>query len=157
MKFFLLLLLIVGQLKTSGQDNQDFIKKAKWLEGTWQGLYNGAPFYEAWKIHGDSLVNYTIEIKGTDTTLLEQTSLRNRNNNIVFGKRGDWTLKRLIGNELVLENDTSKFSNRMIYLHLTNDHWFVLLEHPKSTMYYDLQRFPALDPTVDELIKKKKR
>ncbi len=138
------------------QEKQDLISKTKWLVGSWKGKDRHVTFYEAWRVQGDSLVNYTIDIKGTDTVLIEQTSLRARSGQIVFGKSGGWILKRLTQTEIVLENDTSKFSNRMIYLHLKNDRWFALLEHPKSTMYYDMERISELDGVVDNLLRKRK-
>src|SRR5215813_13063155 len=110
MKYFLPAFLFCLQIKSFAQ--VDAIKKASWLVGTWKGMNNGAPFYETWRIQNDSLVNYTIEIKNNDTIITRQTSLRSMGQKIVFGKKGDWQLKRITGNEIVLENDTSKYSNR---------------------------------------------
>ena len=126
-----------------------------WLVGTWKGMYNGAPFYETWRLQGDSLVNYTIELKNNDTVITRQTSLRWSDQKLVFGKKADWLLKRLTKTEIVLENDTSKYSNRIIYLHLENDHWFTILEHPGSTMYFDMVKKNELDAVIDRLINKK--
>ena len=126
------------------------------MVGTWKGTYNGSPFYETWRMQGDSLVNYMVEFKNTDTIITRQTSLRSNGRSIVFGKKGDWQLKRLTGNEIVLENDTSKFSNRIIYLHLENGHWFTVLEHPGSTMYFDMEKIDSLDAVIDRLINTQK-
>jgi hypothetical protein len=64
-------------------------------------------------------------------------------------------LKRITGNEIDLENDTSKYSNHIIYLHRANDHWFTILEHPASTMYYDMEKIKELDLRIDRFIDKK--
>jgi hypothetical protein len=153
MNYFLFAFLLCLQLKSFAQD--DPVKKASWLVGTWKGMYNGAPFYETWRMQNDSLVNYTIEVKNNDTVVTRQTSLRSFGGKTIFGKKGDWLLKRITGNEIVLENDTSKYSNRIIYLHLANDHWFTILEHPGSTMYYDMEKIREFDLRIDRFIDKK--
>ena len=153
MRYLIFVFLFCSQQNSFGQN--DSIKKASWLVGTWKGMHNGAAFYESWRMRDDSLVNYTIEIKNSDTIVIRQTSLRNNGNSIVFGKKGDWQLKRITRNEIVLENDTSKYSNRIIYLHLENGHWFTVLEHPGSTMYYDMERMEELDRVIDRLIIRK--
>ena len=138
-------------------DHENFIDEAKWLVGSWSGHHNGSPFYEAWRIHKEALINFTIEIKKGDTLVVEQTSLRANQHKIVFGKKGDWLLKRITRNEIVLENDSAKYSNRIIYLHLDNDHWFTVLESPGFTMYFDMVRFPELEAVVNRFIKKNKK
>jgi hypothetical protein len=152
---FLFFILLTCQKKSLSQiKQQDVIEKAKWLVGSWKGTYNKGPFYEAWRIHNNVLVNFTIEIKNGDTSVIEQTAIRANENKIVFGKKGDWLLKRITGNEIVLENDTAKYSNRIIFLHLDNDHWFTVLENPGSTIYYDMEKIPALDAVVDRFLRK---
>jgi len=153
MRFFLPIFLFCFHTTSFAQS--DSIKKAMWLVGTWKGVYNGAPFYESWRLQDDSLVNYTIELKNNDTIITRQTLLRWSDQKLVFGKKADWVLKRLTKTEIVLENDTSKYSNRIIYLHLENDHWFTILEHPGSTMYFDMVKMNELDAVIDRLINKK--
>lgn len=158
MRYFILIVLLICHGKATSQIKQDkFAERTSWLLGSWAGKHNGAPFYEAWRMRDNTLVNFTIEIKKGDTLVIEQTSLRTNNDKIVFGKKGDWLLKRLTRNEIVLENDSSKYSNRIIYLHLDNDHWFTVLESPDFTMYFDMERFPALETTVDRFIRNKKK
>lgn len=156
MKQLLLLIIFSIRLITAtAQPDSMVIKKASWLVGTWKGMNNQSAFYETWRIQDDSLVNYTIEFKNDDTIVTRQTSLRHKGKSIVFGKKGDWQLKRMTRNEIVLENDASKYSNRIIYLHLANDHWFTILEHPGSTMYFDMEKVTELDLVIDRFIRNK--
>ena len=157
MKHLFLFFALLISKESFSQDREKFIEKTKWLVGSWTGHHNGSPFYEAWRIRDNMLVNYTIEIKKSDTTIIEQTAIRSNNEKIVFGKKGDWLLKRLTRNEIVLENDSSKHSNRIIYLHLDNDHWFTILESPGFTMYFDMEKFSAIEPTVDRFIRNNKK
>ncbi|MBD0350532.1 MAG: hypothetical protein ICV65_05180, partial [Flavisolibacter sp.] len=57
-------------------------------------------------------------------------------------------------NEMVFENDTLHFSNRIIWLHTADDHWFTILQHPGSTVDYDMIRVLQLEAAVDRYIRK---
>ena len=131
----------------SAQDMQ----KLQWLEGSWKGVAGDKPFYEAWRVVNDSvLVNFAITINGKDTLVKESGVLRLRQGHILSGQAPTlWRATRLMPNELVLRNDTLRFSNTIIWLHTKDDHWFTILEHPKSTVYYDMTRDPVLDKKVD--------
>lgn len=158
MRYSVLVILLLFKVEAIGQIKQDkLVERTSWLVGSWIGKHNGSPFYEAWRMRDNTLVNFTIEIKKSDTLVIEQTSLRANNDKIVFGKKGDWLLKRLTRNEIVLENDSSKYSNRIIYLHLDNDHWFTVLESPDFTMYFDMEKFPALEAVVNRFIRNNKK
>ena len=127
-----------------------------WLTGSWQGTYKGKPFYEAWqKATPNILVNFSIEIKGKDTVIKEETAILITDSNVLLGKKpAQWTLKRITTNEMVFENDTLKFSNQIIWLHTDDDHWFTILQNPKSTVQYDMIRVPELEAVVDRFIAK---
>jgi hypothetical protein len=138
----------------SAQKDEPLVNRMSWLVGTWKGMYNGQPFYEAWRKAGDNvLVNFTIEIKGKDTVVKEGTAIVANGNKVVFGTApNQWTLKRLMGNEIMFENDTMRYSNRIIWFHTPDDHWLTILQHPKSTMYYDMIKQPQLEAVVDRFI-----
>ena len=63
-----------------------------------------------------------------------------------------WKLERLTPNEMMFENDSLKYSNRIIWLHTLDDHWFTILQNPKSTVYYDMVRILVLEAVVDRFI-----
>ena len=129
-------------------------KSLKWLAGSWKGIavnVGNVPFYEAWRWVNDStLANLAIEIKNGDTAISESNALHLRNGFIRLGKKpSDWVASRLFPNELVLRNDSLPYSNTIIWLHTKDDHWFTILEHPKSSVYYDMTRDLPLDRKVD--------
>jgi hypothetical protein len=115
-------------------------------------LYKGKPFYESWKMFNGMLVNFSIEITGKDTLVKEGGAIHVRDGHIMMGKDPFWKLKRQTANELMFENDSLKYSNRIIWMHLDNDHWFTILQNPKSTAYYDMIRIPELDALVDRYL-----
>lgn len=161
MRTALLLFALVSVLTSSGQRNFTSAEFAslKWLEGSWKGTTGKEPFYEAWRLVNDSvLVNFAIEIKGTDTLVSESNGLLLRGGRLVLGKGPvQWTATRLLSNEIVLKNDSAAYSNTILWLHTRDDHWFTILEHPKSTAYYDMTRDAALDKKVEEWIKAKQK
>ncbi len=152
----LLVLTFYVQAQNSIDSNQ--ISKLTWLTGSWKGMYNGKPFYESWRKFSDKvLVNFSIDIKDKDTVVKEETAIVFTGSKTIFGKKGEWVLKRVMSNEMMFECDTCKFSNRIIFLRTNDDHWFTILQHPKSTMYYDMVRIKELDAIVDKFISDAKK
>lgn len=138
---------------------QGSVKDIAWLEGNWKGMYNNAPFYEAWRKVSDSvMVNFTIEIKGTDTLVKENGAIRLMKKNRGFvGTDASWEIESLSGDKVVLKNDTLKYANRIIWSHASNDHWLVEIHNPKGIIKYDLQRIAWLDEPVNRFIRKARR
>ena len=128
----------------------------KWMAGSWKGMYKGAPFYESWVVVNDSLlVNLSIEIKNNDTLIKENGFIRLQNGNITHGGTDAiWQLTKLSDTEMIFENDTLKYANRIIWSHATNDHWITVIHNPSGKINYDLERVPWLDKVVDKFIRK---
>ncbi len=154
---------IIGLLVSSvsfAQSNQDSsTNQMHWLIGSWKGMHNGKPFYEAWRqANKNILVNFSIEIKGTDTIVKEETAIFINKNETSLGQLPTiWKLKRLTSNEMMFENDTLKYSNRIIWLHTLDDHWFTILQNPKSTLYYEMVKMPELEAVVNRFILNSKK
>ena len=129
--------------------------KLDWLVGSWQGTYKDAPFYESWRKVNDSVyVNFTIEIKGTDTIVKENGGILLTP---VFrgflGKTTNWELVSLTEDKIVLKNDTSKYANRITWSHSADDHWLTEIINPGgNTINYDMQKVPWLEPATDKFI-----
>ena len=164
MQFIFILALLLTTSLTFAQKkftSQEFAS-LKWLQGSWKGMAGDKPFYEAWRWVNDSvLVNFVIEIKNNDTLITESGALLLKNGLITLGQKpSQWQATRLMPNEIVLKNDSLPYSNTIVWLHTTDDHWFTILEHPKSTVYYDMRKDAALDRKVSEwlvLQQKKKK
>jgi len=156
-KIILPIVFILSDRKSFSQTNQpNPISKMEWLVGSWKGLDNKMPFYEAWRRANDStLTNFSIDISNGDTIIKEQTAIIGKDTSATLSKR--WLLKRLTSNEIMFENDTMSFSNRIIWLHTKENHWLTILQHPKSTTYYDMTKAPELDMLVDKFIERKKK
>ncbi len=64
-KPILILLAMVLACKGYSQNAGADPKQIEWLQGSWMGMYNNAPFFEAWRKVNDSVfVNFKIEIEG---------------------------------------------------------------------------------------------
>jgi hypothetical protein len=130
-----------------------------WLQGTWKGSTGTKNFYEAWRWANDStLVNFSIEIKDADTLVRETDALVLRSGRIMLGRPpAQWQATRLQKNELVLKNDTLRYSNTIIWGHTPDNHWLTVLEHPGSTVFYDLTKEAVLDRVVDKWVNRHTR
>ena len=132
------------------------LKKMLWLQGSWKGLYNGKPFYEAWHVLNDSmLMNYEIKITDTDTLIKESGSIHSRGENFFYGTESvNWKLSTMTPNELVFKNFSLPYSQTILWKHTDEDHWYTKLSHPNTaTAEYDLIRQPELDAYVITKIK----
>lgn len=134
------------------------IPKLLWLEGSWKGMHQGKPFYEAWRKANDStLHNFSIEIKGTDTLVKEAGRIVLKGSDIWFSDgTAAWKLRRLNAAEMVFENDTLRYSNRIIWFRTSDDHWLTLLQHPRATQHYDIVRIPELEAVVNRFLAQKR-
>ncbi len=149
--FFILITLLTTTVFAQKEFTPSEFKLLKWLQGAWKGTTGKEPFYEAWRLANDStLVNFSIQIRNGDTLVKEADALALRNGKILLGQKpAQWQANRLQQNEIVLKNDTLRFSNTIIWLHTRDDRWFTILEHPKSTVYYDMTKDAALDRKVE--------
>ncbi|GAB3177888.1 hypothetical protein [Telluribacter humicola] len=132
-----------------------FLPKTHWLIGTWKGMTNQGPFYETWRQQNDnSLRCYSIAIKGGDTTVKVNSRIVLREGTIVFEDPDVWKATRVTTNEMTFENLTDKGMRRIIWLNTKENHWWTLIQYPKSTFYYDLVSMPELDKAVNKLLPK---
>ena len=158
MKAFFVLIAFLSFLSIKAQlpAARPQLSKMEWLVGSWKGISNNVPFYEGWrKLNDSTLVNFAIEVKGKDTAVRVADQLAVRGQDFFLGKLPNfWLGARLTDNQIVLRNDSLKFSNRIIWLHTKDDHWFTILEHPLRTVYYDLTRVAAFDFHVDKAFEK---
>ena len=140
----------------TGNAASDF-KKMQWLAGSWKGMYNGKPFYEAWRAVNDStMANYNIEIKDADTLVKESGTIHVRGENVFYGTDSVyWKLSTMTSEELVFKNDTLPYSRTILWKHTPEDHWYTKLSHPNgSASEYDLVKQPELDLYVAKSINK---
>ena len=156
MKTRLIASIIFLAITSSGdaQNKTHSLQKAEWLVGSWQGTYNGQPFYEAWrKLNDATMLNFTIEIKGKDTVINENAIIRvSKNDSFYRTKEASWNLVELGDSVMVLGNDSLKFANRIRWSRSPGDHWIAIIENPKSTISYDLVRIPWMDRLIDKYL-----
>ena len=136
---------------------QGSAKDLAWLEGSWKGIYKDAPFYEAWRKATDSvMVNFTIEVKGTDTIVKENGAIRlMKMNRGYVSTNASWDIESLSADKIVLKNDTLKYANRIIWSHSSNDHWLTEIHNPGGVIIkYDLERVKWPEEVVNKFIRR---
>lgn len=151
---YLLVLSLNACAQQAGSSNA--VAKMGWLAGTWQGTYQGKPFYESWKKKNDStLVNLVIEITQRDTIIKEHGAIMSGSKGTVYiGADAQWKLTDLTDTSIVLSNDTLKYANKITWSHSKDDHWLAVIQNPKNVIKYDLVRVDWLDKYVDNFIAK---
>jgi hypothetical protein len=151
-----LAILIISSAANSQSTSREKFDQMQWLVGSWKGMAGNDAFYEAWRRVNDSVyVNFSIEFKNGDTVVREGSPIHIMKGEIFLGVPPTyWKLTKLKVDEIKFENDTLKFSNKILWQHTKDDHWFTELKHPKTTVTYDLIRMPELDGVVDRFIQK---
>ena len=140
-------------------DKIDTNNKMNWLVGSWKGMHNGTPFYEAWrKVNDNILANFNIEIKGKDTLVKESGAIVIKDGKAAYiNEPNQWTVVRINDKEIVLEMPAPKFHNRIIWMHTSDGHWLTLIQQQKSTLHYNIVRMPELEGVVDRFIASAKK
>lgn len=151
------IVLLITLFSSSFAQNTDPINivKAHWLQGTWKGMFNGKPFYETWRVKPDkSLICYSIDITNGDTTVRKNSEIKVQNGKIVYGDPNVFPASRIMENEIVFEKKDNNGHSRIIWFLTKEQHWWVLLEFPKTTGYYDLVKVPGLDQAIEKKLPK---
>jgi hypothetical protein len=124
--FFLLFILIFSSVASFGQADP-CVKKFSWLTGKWSTKQNGSTIVEQWNFFNGSLKCMSYEVKGNDTTLIENASISCIGGKNVFTfypdkKNKDGKMEPvhfvLISEEhntFIFENKDNDFPQRVVY------------------------------------------
>lgn len=146
-----LLLIAVISCKQPPQAPPANLQQLNWMVGDWVGTYNGAPFFESWRMVNDSLMlNFSIEVSPVDTVLKENGYIKLTPEGLIHGGENyTWKMDKLTDDEVVFVNPNIPYATRISWRHDANDHWITDIENPKGRIGYDLTRVDWLAPIVD--------
>lgn len=107
------------------------LEKASWLIGKWQNNSDEGILQENWEKKNDStLIGASFFVVVKDTTFLESILIEERGNELSYiptvknqndGKPIIFTLTSLNNNQLVFENPSHDFPQKIIYKQVTSD------------------------------------
>jgi len=124
--FFLLFILIFSSVASFGQSDP-CVKKFSWLTGKWSMKENGTTIVEQWSFFNGSLKCMGYEVKGIDTTLIENASISCIGGKNVFTFYPDkkskdrkmepvhFVLISEENNTFIFENKDHDFPQRVVY------------------------------------------
>lgn len=131
--------------KDSGQaassNLKDDLKKIKWIEGKWKGIYNGAPFYEIYDLVNDSTLMITsFEWNGKDSSKTSKSYLGWFEDAYYLGNEKNYKVTTITDSQIFMVPNY-KASNSVLWRFRTDSSWDAILEGPKATNKYLMERF----------------
>ena len=92
---------ITDQPVTAQQYGKDDLKKIKWIEGKWKGLYKGEPFYEIYRFVNDSTLETTgYEWDGKDSSKTSLSYVYFKDGAYWLGEEQNWKVVTINENEI---------------------------------------------------------
>ena len=147
MKYILFYLLMFIGISCKNNDNtgssktgRENLNKLNWIEGNWQGLYQGKPFYEIYKIQNDSTLEITsYEWDGKDSTSTSRSYVKWTNRNYFLGDSLNYKVTSITDTSIYMEPNYHAF-NSILWKKKDKDHWDAVLTTNKGEIIYNMER-----------------
>jgi hypothetical protein len=120
---------------------KDDLKKIKWIEGKWKGLYNGKPFYEMYRLSNDSTLEITsFEWDGKDSSKTSMSYVYFRDGAYYLGEKQNYKVSTITDKEITMLRNVEA-NNDIIWRYRDSTGWDAILTSPKEKVVYDMQYF----------------
>ncbi len=117
------------------------LKKIKWIEGKWKGLYNNKPFYEIYQLENHSTLKITsYEWNGTDSSNTSYDYVYWKDGAYYLGKNQNWKVTSITDNEIKMIPN-NKASNDITWTYKSKKNWLAVLNSKKGTDTYNMEYF----------------
>lgn len=137
--FLLLIALNACESKLRPLDYFVVFQNMRWLVGSWEGEYEGKPFFETWELASDTLLR--------NTTSEGQSFIRVIGRQVFYTndpKPGEqmlrWKLADCNEQRVRFENPTAPYSQTIVFEHTPDDRWKAVLVTKGDTVAYLLKR-----------------
>lgn len=147
-------LFISCQNKTSVDQEGPVIQKSdlvklKWIEGNWEGIYNGQPFYEVYKMVNDSTLRITSYANiGTDAVMSSHDNLTWKASGYYLGNDLNYKVVAIDDKEIKMIPNKNA-ANEVVWRYVNDSTWNAILEGTTDTNNYMMKRVP---PRIDSLL-----
>lgn len=123
------------------------LKKIKWIEGKWRGMYNGAPFYEIYELINDSTLQITsFEWNGKDSSKTSKDFVAWQGNSYYLGHEKNYKVTAITDSQILMVPN-NKASNSVLWKYRTDSSWDAILEARNGTQQYLMERFDPFTKT----------
>ena len=116
------------------------LRKMKWIEGNWSGLYKGEPFYEIYKLMNDT----TLEIisynwNGKDSSGTSKSYLYKKGKHYFLGDSLNWKVTT-ITDSLISMTPNYKASNSIVWKKRSKNNWDAILTSKIGETIYSMEK-----------------
>jgi hypothetical protein len=137
-------LLICFSITSSAQSEKGYekrdLQKLKWIEGNWEGLYQGKPFYEIYRFQNDTTLAITsYEWNGKDSMKSSTTWLRWQDGSYFLGDSLNWKIILITADQIQMIPHR-KAANEIIWRRVDEDAWDAILTTKRGEVLYNMKR-----------------
>jgi hypothetical protein len=121
--------------------SKDDLKKIKWIEGKWRGMYNGKPFYEIYRMVNHSVLEIiTYEWNGKDSSKSDKSFVSWKNGAYYLGHANNYKVTEISDTHIkMLPNYMA--SNDVLWKYVNENRWDAILKGKENTNEYHMERF----------------
>jgi len=123
------------------QYGKDDLKKIKWIEGKWKGLYNGNPFYEIYQFTNDSTLQVTgYEWNGTDSSKSTISPVYFKDGAYWLGEKQNWKVDSITDTQIKMLPNVEA-NNDIVWRYKDSLHWDAILTSGNGVTTYNMEHF----------------
>lgn len=123
------------------QYSKEDLKKIKWIEGKWKGLYNGNPFYEIYQFVNDSTLQITgYEWNGKDSSKSTLSQVYFKDGAYWLGDKQNWKVDSITDDQIKMLPNVEA-NNDIAWKYKDSLHWDAILTSKNSVTTYNMEHF----------------
>jgi hypothetical protein len=127
----------VSELQYTKED----LKKMKWIEGKWKGLYNGNPFYEIYQFANDSTLQITAyEWNGKDSSQSKLSQVSFKDGAYWLGEKQNWKVDSITDTHIKMSPNVEAY-NDIVWRYKDSVHWDAILTSKNAVTTYNMEHF----------------
>lgn len=137
------LLAIVMSFPGFGQDSTATasFRKMQWLLGYWEGEWNGAPFYERWRIiDGTHLHQMNYSLNKGDTVINDESVIMIAGNGVRYEGRNGYVYSLISADDSSMVFANPDHGETLTFRLMPDGRWFAEMITPKTRMTHYLWR-----------------
>jgi hypothetical protein len=129
------------QAGTTIQYSKGDLKKIKWIEGKWKGIYKGAPFYEMYRFVNDStLESLSYDWNGKDSSGTKRSYVHFKDGVYYLGDKQNYKVVAITEFEIKMLPNVEAH-NSVLWKYRDSTGWDAILEGAKETNVYHMEYF----------------
>lgn len=130
-----------ASLDASASYQKGDLRKIKWIEGKWKGLYQGKPFYEFYQFSNDTTLEIrSFEWDGKDSSKTDISYVHFKNGFYYLGDHQNYKVISISESEINMVPHF-KANNEILWKYRDSTGWDAILKGAKETLTYKMEYF----------------